>query len=60
MNLGELLLKELDDMLDNRKEALANGRMKDYAEYQHNVGVISGLTATRERLKDLLKYEEES
>ncbi len=60
MNLGELLLKELDDMLDNRKEALANGRMKDYAEYQHNVGVISGLAATRERLKDLLKYEEEN
>lgn len=60
MDIGELLLKELDEAIDIRKEALAKGRVKDYSEYQNIVGVITGLTTTKERLKDLLKYQEEN
>lgn len=59
MNLFELIIKELDDAIDTRKNALARGHIKDYAEYQHTVGVITGLASAKDRIQDLLKHEEE-
>lgn len=59
MNALEVAIKELNDMIEMRKNAIAKGHAKDYAEYQHIAGVITGLTTAMERLKDLLKYEEE-
>lgn len=59
MNLVDIAVKELEEAIDTRKNALAKGHIKDFAEYQHVVGVITGLTSAKERLKDLLKYEEE-
>lgn len=59
MNALELAIKEFDDMIETRKNALARGHAKDYAEYQHIAGVITGLATANERLKDLLRYEEE-
>jgi hypothetical protein len=58
MNVVDIVLKELEEAIDTRKNALVRGHIKDYAEYQHLVGVITGLTSASDRLKDLLKYEE--
>ena len=60
MNIIEIALKDLDDAIASRTNALVKGHIKDFAEYQHLVGVITGLTSASERLKDLLKYEEDN
>ena len=59
MNALELAIKELNDAIESRKNALARGHAKDYAEYQNLAGYINGMTIAVERLKELLKYEEE-
>jgi hypothetical protein len=59
MNIVDIAIKELEEAIEARKNALAKGHIKDFAEYQHVVGVITGLASAKERLKDLLKYEEE-
>lgn len=55
----EILQKELTELIDARKDAIAFGHAADYAEYRHLAGVITGLTSALERVKDLRKYEEE-
>jgi len=55
----EILQKELNELIEARKDAIAFGHAVDYAEYRHLVGVITGLTSALERVKDLRKYEEE-
>lgn len=55
----DVLHKELTDAINARMEALASGAVNDYAEYRQLVGVITGLTSALERVKDLLKYEDE-
>ena len=59
MNALEVAIKDLNDAIEMRKNAIAKGHAKDYAEYQHIAGVITGLTTAVERLKDLLSYEED-
>ncbi len=59
MNITDVAVKELNDAIEMRKNAIAKGHAKDYAEYQHIAGVISGLTMAVERLKDLLQREED-
>lgn len=56
----DVLQKELEESIESRKEALALGSVNDYAEYRHVVGVITGLTSTLTRVKDLRKYQEEN
>lgn len=55
----EILQKELAELIEARKDAIAFGYAADYAEYRHLAGVITGLTSALERVKDLRKYEEE-
>lgn len=55
----EILQKELSELIEARKDAIAFGHAADYAEYRHLAGVITGLTSALERVKDLRKYEEE-
>lgn len=54
----EILRKELSENIDARKDALANGRVADYAEYRQVVGVLTGLTSALNRVNDLLEFEE--
>lgn len=56
----EILHKELHEMIESRKDALAYGQAADYAEYRHLAGVITGLTSAFERVKDLRRYEEDN
>lgn len=56
----DVLQKELETVIESRKNALAMGAVADYAEYRHLVGVITGLTSALERIKDLQKYQEEN
>lgn len=56
----DVLQKELEESIESRKAALALGSVNDYAEYRQVVGVISGLTSTLTRVKDLRKYQEEN
>ena len=60
MNVIELVLKDIDDAIERRKDALASGHITDFAEYRHLVGIIAGLTSASERIKDLMKYEEDN
>ena len=55
----EILQKELIELIEARKDAVAYGHAANEAEYRHLVGVITGLTSALERVKDLRKYEEE-
>ena len=55
----DVLRDELDEAIALHKDALASGRIGDYAAYREQVGVITGLTSALERTKDLLKYMEE-
>lgn len=56
----DLLREDIEEAIDMRMEALASGHAKDYADYRHLVGVITGLTSANERLKDLLKHTEDN
>ena len=55
----DVLHDELNDAIEARKMALAQGAVNDYAEYRQLVGVITGLTSALDRVKDLRKYEDE-
>lgn len=59
MNALEVAIKDLNDTIETRKNAIAKGHAKDFAEYQNIAGVITGLTMAVERLKDLLQYDED-
>jgi hypothetical protein len=54
----EILQKELRENIDARRDALAQGRVADYAEYRQIVGVLTGLTSALNRVNDLLDFEE--
>lgn len=54
----EILLKELNESIEVRKNAMASGHIADYAEYRQLVGVITGLTSAMDRAKELREYEE--
>ena len=56
----DVLRNELEDAIGLHKDALASGRIGDYADYREQVGVITGLTSALERTKDLLKYVAEN
>jgi len=52
----DLLIKELNEQIASRKDALASGNgINDYAEYRHIVGVHSGLTLALNTFKSLAK-----
>ena len=57
--LLDVLRKDLEDAIELRKDALAQGAVNDYADYRQIVGVITGLTSALQRVKDLQNYDEE-
>jgi hypothetical protein len=52
-NSAELHNAYLDE-IQVRMESIANGASRDFAEYRHLVGVISGLRLAEQMLNDLL------
>jgi hypothetical protein len=52
--------KELNEQIASRRDALVSGNgIKDYADYQHIVGVLSGLTLALNTYKSLAKKQME-
>ncbi len=50
--------KEVNEQITSRKDALASGNaIKDFADYRHIVGVISGLTLALNTFKSLAKKQ---
>lgn len=56
----DVLLNELEEEINARKDALAMGRVDDFPSYTRQVGIVTGLSSVVARLKDLQKYEEEN
>lgn len=59
MTVLEVLRTELTEIIEARKEALAFQPVKDFAEYKHITGVITGLAAALDRVNGLQKHYEE-
>jgi hypothetical protein len=53
------LVDRIDRLIQNRVEDLAKGAAKDFAEYKHAVGVISGLKMAAQEIEDVGKADEE-
>lgn len=56
----DVLRKELEEIIEARKEALAFHPAKDFAEYKFITGVITGLASALQRVNDLQKHQEEN
>jgi hypothetical protein len=54
----ELLLSRIADRRKTVEIGVIDGASKDYAQYQHSVGFIQGLTTAEAILKDLAKKME--
>lgn len=48
----KLLIDRLDGKAKQRAEDLARGSAKDFAEYKHMVGVITGLKTAAQEIED--------
>ena len=60
MNALEILIKEADEKVSQLKDYLAEGKAKDYEEYQRLCGEIRGLLIMRGRTLDLKDHLEKS
>jgi hypothetical protein len=56
----ELLIKQVDEKVEQLKEALAIGSAKDYEEYRAICGEIKGLLTMKMFTKDLQQRMENS
>ena len=50
----DVLIKQLDDKINQIQEALGNGSAKDFVEYKAMCGEVKGLLTARLNIKDLL------
>lgn len=56
----DLVIKQLEDAISMRKDAIAKGPISSFEEYKYLVGVIAGLHASLDAVKVAKKqYEEE-
>lgn len=60
MSEFELLMKVLDEQEAAYKESLLTGKAKDYAEYRHLVGVLTGLALARREITEIQRRYEEN
>jgi len=49
----DVLIKQLDDKINQIQEALGNGSAKDFVEYKAMCGEVKGLLTARLNIKDL-------
>ena len=53
MNAFDVLVQELDKELVQKRDWVANGQAKDFADYQRMCGEIHGLLIARQEILDL-------
>ena len=53
-----ILWNQLEDQRKLKIEALADGAAKDFAQYQHTVGMVRGLLTAQSLIQDLAKNME--
>lgn len=56
----ELLVKKLQDRVEQVSESLRDGSAKDYAEYRNLCGVVRGLELAQMETNDLLRRLKEN
>jgi len=60
MNELEIILKKINERVDDLKESLGTGEAKNFDEYQNTCGVIKGLLFVRRDILDLKHAMENS
>jgi hypothetical protein len=55
----DVLIKQLDDKINQIQEALGNGSAKDFVEYKAMCGEVKGLLTARLNIKDLQQRAKE-
>jgi hypothetical protein len=60
MNALEVLIQELDRNIAQKREWVASGQAKDFADYQRMCGEIHGLLLARQDITDLRQTMEHS
>jgi len=57
---SDYLLHKLNEDILNKKDFLATGNVKDYAEYRQVCGIIRGLESAKQLIIDLAKRREDA
>jgi hypothetical protein len=57
---AEQIIKDIRRQMNDTCDMMASGRCRSYEDYKYSCGVLAGLAAVEERVKELLKYTEES
>jgi len=60
MDVFDALVQELDKELVQKRDWVANGQAKDFADYQRMCGEIHGLLIARQEILDLKQKMEHS
>jgi hypothetical protein len=60
MNAFDVLVQELDRELVQKRDWVASGQAKDFADYQRMCGEIHGLLIARQEILDLKQKMEHS
>ena len=60
MDASDVLVQNLDKEVTAKREWLASGQAKDYAEYQRICGEIKGLLFAKQEILDLKQKMENS
>ena len=60
MDAFDVLVQELDKDLVQKRDWVANGQAKDFADYQRMCGEIHGLLIARQEILDLKQKMEHS
>jgi hypothetical protein len=60
MDVFDALVQELDKELVQKRDWVANGQAKDFADYQRMCGEIHGLLIARQEVLDLKQKMEHS
>lgn len=58
-NKYEYLERQIKERMDIKKDEIALGKCKDFAEYQKECGVVSGLNFALVEISDLTKANRE-
>ena len=56
---ADYLIAQLRERVEETEKFLSMGQAKDYAEYRHLCGLVRGLEAAEQMIKDLAKRREQ-
>ncbi len=57
--LHSRFIRELENLMEEKRTAVASGNCSDIGQYKYQCGVINGLTQAVEIYKEEIKKEEE-